>query len=545
MKRKLVLKKLLMQNIATFDQKEVFFTTGLNVIIGETGSGKSLILDALALVLGERADKKIVRLNHDHATVEATFETQCDELVKNLEDLGYPTEGKEIIIKRIIHKEGKNKCFINHFQCPLNILQNFCREYVDLVGQFENQKLLSPSYQLQLLDSTIENFKEKKQFVEKFKLLKNLELELQTLELKKVEREQRIDFLKYQLEEINQLNPSLEEEERLLNLKKNIKNKEHKNNVIQLLRKIFDGDDAESNSLKNNFHSLKTILFKNKDLFPAHYLEDFAKFTEEFNHFYNLLINSDDPDMENASLDQVIDKLDKYQKIKRKHGGTIDAVVSQKKLFEQELLSLENLEQNFEILHHEIKNVTSICHTLADSMHLVRKKHAQNLSRHMTQGIQFLKMEGAVVDIQIHRQQDLCSSGWDQLYFLVQTNIGEGFHVMNEIVSGGELSRILLVLRQLSVDLGKISIFLFDEVDAGIGGETALAIGRNLKILSTNLQVLAISHLPQIASQADHLIKVAKKTIKENAKDRTQSEIFHFTKNELIKDEARKMVLLQ
>ncbi len=207
------LKKLIIQNFATFKNQSISFRPGFNAIIGETGSGKSLVLDALQLILGGRADKKIVRRETEYSLIEASFYCQDDNVKKFLEGEGYPSEEKEIVIKRLIYKNGTTKNYINHLSCTVTFLAAFARKFVDLVGQFENQKLLSENYQLYLLDHFSKQLNEVKSFQEKLFVFKELKKEHQDLIQSKSMREQRLDYLNFQLQEIEKLNPSSQDEE--------------------------------------------------------------------------------------------------------------------------------------------------------------------------------------------------------------------------------------------------------------------------------------------------------------------------------------------
>ncbi|MFN9115904.1 MAG: AAA family ATPase, partial [Bacteroidota bacterium] len=224
----LILQTLKLQNFATFKSHEVSFSAGLNAIVGETGSGKSLLLDALQLVFGGRADKRVVRLGTESAIVEAVFYFKNEDVEKSLEDLGFPADSNEIIIKRMVKRDGTSKCWLNHMTCSLSQLVTFCRSYVDLVGQFENQKLLSDTYQLRLLDQFGGTTQLAESFRQKLVEYRATLDEKSTLERSQSERAQRLDYLDYQINEINQLDPKDDEEEELIQLKSNFLNQERK-----------------------------------------------------------------------------------------------------------------------------------------------------------------------------------------------------------------------------------------------------------------------------------------------------------------------------
>ncbi len=536
----LELKSLVLQNFATFSNQEVQFTEGLNAIVGETGSGKSLLMEALALVLGERADKKAIRAGHAFASIEAHFKTQGKMTRQYLDELGFPTDVDEIIIKRVIYQEGKSKNFLNYQQCSLQTLQAFTREYIDLVGQFENQKLLSNSYQLELLDEYMNEsallLEYKRNYVQ-FVNLQNKRNELAEHERNRI---QQIDFLKFQINEIQELNPSVEDELSLMQLKQNVNNSEAFEKSVEQVKLYLEGNDDQK-GITQLVDLVHKVVIKNAGSFSSetevqiNALATLAHdITEEINRI-NLAVLSEE------EVANVINRLDKYQKLKRKHGGSVESLLSHYKEFSAELSKLENLEYEYTELEKEINNLGKTLSLIAKDIHLKRVSAAKSLSLALTKQIQDLNMKGALVDIQLVKLKSFGPTGQDELNFLVQTNTGEGIHPLQNIASGGELSRILLCLRQLSSATGKISIFLFDEVDTGIGGETAMLLGKHLSDLAKKIQVLAITHLPQIAFNADSLIKVEKEVNEVDNKARTVSKVTLYQSKQAVMKEAKNM----
>lgn len=540
----LELKSLVLQNFATFSNQEVLFTQGMNAIIGETGSGKSLLMDAIALVLGERADKKTIRSGHTFASVEAHFKTQ-GKMTKNfLDELGFPADSDEVIIKRVIYQEGKSKNFLNLQQCSLQTLQDFTREYIDLVGQFENQKLLSSGYQLELLDefmneSELLNTYQKN--YEEYCLCQKRKTDLNEHEKNRL---QQLDFLKFQIEEITQLSPSVEDEQKLFEIKSNLNNNEINEKAIEQFKLYFNGNEDQK-GLGELVDLIQKLILKNKQLFSSQLIDKIAQAANMISEVEVEVSKCSIQQLSEEEVAYVIDRLDKYQKLRRKHGGDVEQLLLQFEKYKTELEKLENLEFENSELDKNIQKLEDTLFEVARNIRQKRLKAATVLSARLTKQIQELNMKGAFVEIRLIQLTELTSNGIDELKFLVQTNPGEGIHPLQNVASGGELSRILLCLRQLSSSTGKISIFLFDEVDTGIGGETALLLGKHLSDLSKKIQVLAITHLPQIAFNADSLIKVEKELSKINNQERTISKVLHFQNKQAVMKEAKNMTELR
>ena len=504
------LKKLTLNNFATFKNEHVTFNDNFNAIIGETGSGKSIILDAIQLIFGQRADKKLIRKNSDFCSVEAVFKCLGGENKNYFFEMGYPYED-EIIVKRIIYKSGKSKSFLNHQSCPLSTLVEFSKKFIDLVGQFENQKLLSREYQMQLLDS----FGGTTQLVDSYsKMWSQYGLKLKRLnEVKSLieEEEQKKDFLNFQIQEIKSLEPSIEDEQKLIKLKNDcLTNENKKESLNQCLSKISEHDNY--NILRELQECLNILNSLNSSAEVINQLNDCYASLEEVSFTLSSEISQSEEEIE---LDPILDRLDNYQKLKRKFNTDTHGLILKKESFESELNVIHGLKKEFTEISQEIQSIHKSLMKLAKDIHKKRIIHAKELSKQLTKEIQTLKMEGSSVNISISENNNLNESGISNLVFNVETNPGEGYYEIKEVASGGELSRILLALRTILSNSDSISIFFFDEIDAGIGGETALFIGKALLKVAHHSQVIAITHLPQIANFANKLIHVSKMSEKD------------------------------
>lgn len=517
------LKNLIIQNFATFRNQNIQFRTGLNSIIGETGSGKSLVLDALQLILGGRADKKVVRRETDYALIEASFHCEDPAIISYLESEGFPIEGKEIIIKRLIYKSGVTKNYINHLTCTVTFLSLFSRRFIDMVGQFENQKLLSEPYQLHLLDNYSKNFEALAHYQKNLKEYKQLKKEQEELIHSKTSREQRLDYLNFQLQEIEKLNPSSQEEEGLLKKKTFLANFEKTQKLCFQVREVLDGDDSQRGIL-SHLSYLSHLFTKNADIF-ADQLEMVSAIDDQIQTLESQINEKVDQDFNIEDLEEVLNRLDHYQKLKKKFGGSVETILQTQVEFMREKSQLDELEINLDGIEGRLKKLDKTLNDLAQKLHDVRLLEAKKFSKALTEKVRGLKMNGATIKIEVEKIEEYNDTGLSRVFFNAETNPGEGFFKIKDIASGGELSRILLALRQILSSHDSISIFLFDEIDTGIGGETAISIGKALLEVAFQGQVIAITHLPQIAQFSDSLIIVNKDISTDSKEERTESTV--------------------
>lgn len=525
MKDKLFLSNISIKNFATFTDQTVTFENSFNAIIGETGSGKSLLLDAIQLVLGSRADKKLVRKGSDFSSIEAIFSCHDPLIISYFDDLGFPIEDNEIIVKRIIYSTGKSKSFLNHQSATLITLQNFSRRFIDLVGQFENQKLLSENYQLKLLDNFAKLNNLRAEFEDYYSKLNETNVKIEKLESKKTEQAQRLDYVNFQINELNQLDPSVEDEEQLIIQKNNIANLERRINLVNEINEIFESSDSNFAGLNEQLSLLEKKLTQSQDLISEKLINTFFNVKEslqEISYEVTLLQNQN---LDEDELSATIDRLDLYQKLKNKFATDTDGLVKTYKSFLKEQDELKSLDINFDKLLLKKETLKSTCFELANKLHSKREAAALKLSEKLTSTIQSLRMFGASIKLNCAKYQELNSQGLTTVSFLAQTNLGEGFFKVKDVASGGELSRILLAVRQVLASKDSINIFLFDEIDTGMGGETALHIGKALDKVSKESQVIAITHLPQIANYAKKLIVVSKSIQTQDDSKRTISVI--------------------
>jgi DNA repair protein RecN (Recombination protein N) len=503
----LYLKSLNLQNFATFENQEIQFDIKFNAIVGETGSGKSLILDALQIIFGARADKKLIRKNAEFASIEAVFSSNDATIKKYFHDIGHPFEGHEIVVKRIIFLNDSSKSYLNFQSCSASLLGAFAKRFVDLVGQFENQKLLSEDYQLVLLDSYSGLSQDIRDYQGLYSQLSTFKKDFNELIQEKNLRAQREDYVRFQLEELEKLSPSIEDEIELTKKKDLILNVEKRQQTLGSLASAISDDEI------NLLDLLKTCLNKadksggivSEEITAKLY--EVKALLEDVSYDLSKDLNAT-PEDEN--IEEIVDRLDTYHRLKRKFGGTTDEMIKIFAEFRAELDSFFQVDDKISLISKKISDLENRCQSFAGELHNIRLARADSLSKELTSKVRELKMNGATLKINVTKSDTLTSKGYSKIDFIAETNPGEGFFKVKEIASGGELSRILLSVRQILSSNDTISVFLFDEIDTGIGGETALSIGKSLQSVAEYSQVLAITHLPQIASFASQIINVSK-----------------------------------
>jgi DNA repair protein RecN (Recombination protein N) len=524
--KKIILKTLTLNNFATFKNQTIEFNDKFNAIVGETGSGKSLIVEALQLIWGNRADKSIIRKDAEFSCVEAVFSVTSDEIKQYFLELGFPCDSDEVVLKRTIDRNGKSRSYVNHFTCKAQTLTQICKRFVDLVGQFENQKLLSSNYQLRLLDQ----YAELQPMVEEYTYLYNqltmLNKKIEQIQNNSTDQERRLDYINYQIELIEKINPSIQEEIDLIESKSKIINKEKHNDAIQSINNIISNEN-DNNGILNLILELTKKIDRNNDL--TEILSPYRQLLDDsfnsINQFQNALESLLDTD-EEQDLEQIITRLDQYQQLKNKFRvNNIEDILSLYQSFLTEKNQLVLQENNLTQVQAQIELIKMNLHSHANNLHSSRIKAAKSLSLQLTNYIQKLNMRGATIAVKVDATMEFNQFGKNSITIMAETNPGEGEYPLKKIASGGELSRILLSIRKVLSSQDSISIFLFDEIDTGVGGETALTIGNALHEVSLNSQVIAISHLPQIVSFADQIQFVSKNKILENSERRTISEV--------------------
>ena len=511
-----MLEVLKIKNIAIIDSAEIQFKKGLNIITGETGTGKSIVIEAISLLLGSRASTELIRAECTEAMIEGLFCTSdIPWMNPRLDQFGLPCQSSELLIKRIVHRGGRHRIYINGELATLAILQNVCEGLIDLCGQHEHQSLLKPATQLDLLD----RYGGLTELTKKVSILltqvRSLRKESVLLKTADQERKKKADFLTFQINEIQDANLTAGEEEELHDEKHLLQSAENRAQTANSARQILESDEhGVLNSLKTALQKLRALSLidpKAKSIEEA--LERATLETEEVSIEINRYLDA--VELNRDRLQSVQDRLSLVADLRRKYGRNIPEIINNFAVLKSDLSSLGKLDARLDQISIELGTLETQLHQQAKQLSKSRQNIQTVLANSVTQELKDLKMGEAKFMIELNERESI--SDWvnsaDTIQFLVQTNRGEPSRPLGKIASGGELSRLMLAIRRVIADRGGIGVYLFDEIDAGIGGQTAFEVGRKLKSVASYNQVICITHLPQVASFADHHLTVHKSVV--------------------------------
>lgn len=532
------------QNVALIEKAEIQFEEGFNVLTGETGAGKSIVIDSVLLLLGSRASKDIIRSGEDKAVVEGVFfvDSNKEKIADLLQETGLNLEEDDtLIINREITTSGRSYCRINGRMVPLSFLNKIGTFLVDILGQHEHQFLLDNTKHLSILDNFgDQEFKTLKgNFKRLLEQYKNIEKQISSFFKDEKEKNEAIDFLRYQIEEIEKANLSIEEEIQLLEKRNLLINFEKLFNAINSAYKLlYEGD--EGFSILDNLHivikNLEAALSVDEKLKPlkdkveniGYELEDCALQVRDY-------LNS--LDFDQRSLEEIEIRLDQINSLKRKYGPTIQHILEFKENKKKELEDILNFEERQKELEAKRQKLWKDIVDIGDKLHLERGEIARFIENKINDILKELNMSNAYFKINIEKMSEPTETGFDKAEFLISTNIGEPLKPLSKIASGGELSRIMLALKTILASADGISTLIFDEVDTGISGKTAQLVAEKMAYLSKRHQLICVTHLPQIASMADTHFVISKIT----KNDRTYIKIEKLDYQGKIKELARIM----
>jgi DNA repair protein RecN (Recombination protein N) len=534
-----VLETLRIKHIATIDSAEIGFKSGLNILSGETGAGKSIVIESISLILGSRANTDLIRTGCEEAVVEGLFDTsQISWIRERLERLGFVSNTPELLVKRIIHRAGRHRVYVNGELATLAILQNLCEGLVDLCGQHEHQSLLKSATQLELVDRYGGLIEQASSFAKSFSIMREISEELEILQAKEGERTKRADFLKFQIRELSEANLKPNEDSALHEEKKLLQSAESRVQCAEEVRQILEAEENSAlGALRTSLNKLRTLSqLDERTVSLREGLERGLAETEEVCISVNRYLSS--TDLNSERLLAVQERLALIADLRRKYGNTVEEMLSTLTDLERELSIIGQSNEKSGQLENHLKEVQIEVEKLGKKLSLARRKTSDLFSKSVTEELGDLKMGDAKFIIDFTAKDDLDSwgtSGPDAIQFLVQTNRGEPMRPLGKIASGGELSRLMLAVRRVIADRGGIGVYLFDEIDAGIGGQTAFQVGKKLKSVAQFNQVICITHLPQVASFADHHLSVRKFT----QSKRTITEVVELGKPERKEELAR------
>lgn len=492
-----MLRELRIKNFAIVDNLSLSFEEGLNVITGETGAGKSLVVDAIDLVLGGRASSDSVRAGADEAWIEAFFEIKESLL---LDSIGIACD-EGVIVKRVVSRTGRSRAYINDSLVTIQTLSAFGKDLVDLHGQHEHQSLLSPAVQRGLVDSFGRLDGLVKEVGKLHGSYRSLLSTITDIKEKARERAQRIDLLRYQIAEIDAAGLQGGEDVGLREEKAILSNLTHLRYLGESAFSVLKDEDGsvleKLGMLLGNIEELSQIDASAAEVLKVlrdadSLLQDAASSLREIKERY---------DCEPQRLEDVESRLALIEDLQRKYGETVDSILDYREKAAAELEDLEGLEERGAEIEDEMEKIHSALMEKADSLSREREKTARKVEGMLKKVLSELAFSHPDFRIEV-TEIPIMSTGIDRVDFLFSANPGQPPRPLNKVASGGELSRLMLALKSVFADVDRVPVLVFDEVDAGVGGQTAESVGERLRRLSERHQVICITHLPQIASRA-------------------------------------------
>jgi len=507
------------QNLATIEDIELSFKEGFTILTGETGAGKSIIIDGIRLVMGEKSSADMVRTGEKETAVEAVF--PYHQKMADFKDIS-PEAGEEMLVQRRVSEQGTGKAYINGILFPNKKLKEMGGNLIDIYGQNDHVFLLNLVYQLNYLDDYAGANPIKKDVARTAQELKKLIKEKKELEIKEREREQRLDFLEFQIKEIEKAKLIRGEEEELSQTRNILKNAEK---IGTLVDRALDISYNQENSISALLAQLQSALsglvdfdhtFKEAD-------EAISQFSITVSELSDFLIKfKEKQETAPEKLEEIEERLSQIEKLKRKYGNSIDEILAYLEKAKKEYEDLSTSQEKLAGLEEEIQEKFKEYATRAEKLSSLRKKSASRLEKETEKEISLLGMKKARFKIKIDSilpgpdtMDKVKESGTEEVEFLISPNPGEEMRPLRKIASGGELSRVMLALKTIGREEEALKTLIFDEIDSGIGGKTAEFVAQKLRKLSGHHQVICITHLPQIASFATHHYKIDKKVEKE------------------------------
>lgn len=512
------------KNVGIIDDLSLDLNEGFNVLTGETGAGKTLIIGSLAILAGGRFSKEMIRNGEEFSFVEANFYCPDNELAID----------NNIIVSREIHSNGRNSCKINGRLVTVNELKEFMSKILDIHGQQDSQLILNPMQHIIYLDKFIG--KELEDNLNKYKVklaeYNTLKQELKNTYGEDQEKERRLDLLRYQYNEIEQANLKENEEEEL----------EEKYKMMQNAEKLKDNLCEVDNELNEN-----AVVAISNAIRSLEKIQDCgSKYTEKLSilksSYYDiqelardLSYMREDVNFDEEERNQIENRLDLIYSLKRKYGNTISEILKYSSKVEEEIHKIENLDEYHKKIKAKINVLKQELLEIANNMTNTRKKYAKELSTKINKELKDLEMPNARFEIQVDTADKFYETGIDEVEFMICTNIGEELKPLVKIASGGEMARIMLAIKNVLADVDEVSTLVFDEIDTGISGKASKAVAEKMKSIAKSHQVICITHLPSIAAKGDHNYYISKQT-KEN---KTYTQIKKLSEEETIVEIAR------
>lgn len=507
-----MLQELSIKDFAIIDEIQISFQPKMTVLTGETGAGKSIIIDALGLLAGGRGSTEFIRKGEKKAVIQGLFTLPREANTYNiLEEYGIDSEDGQIILQRNLYRGGRNICRINGMMVNLATLRKVGETLIDIHGQNEHQELMKPENHIDLLDEYDKKTSElRNQYQVVYQNYRKLKLSMEKKEADEKAWAQRLDMLNFQVKEIGEAGLKINEEDELVEEKNKLDNFQAIHDALELSYQILSGEKIdvvgnlgnamnELSDVSDLSENLQEINTKISDAFYS--LEDVAR---------DISDELDSMEWNGERLNEIEERLELIHQLKRKYGDTIEDILHYHSRIVKELREMENAEQNSEKQERQLSEALEKVKELAIKLSKQRKKSAKKLEKMIHKQLSALYMDKAVFEVKFLNNSKLYSKGIDKVEFYIQTNPGEEMGPLAKIASGGELSRIMLALKTIFSQKMGVTSIIFDEVDTGVSGRVAQAIAEKISQISNNSQVLCITHLPQVAAIADNHYYISK-----------------------------------
>jgi DNA repair protein RecN (Recombination protein N) len=502
-------------NFALIEQLSLQFQSGFTVLTGETGAGKSLLIDAITLLVGGRASTDQIRSGEDEAQLEAAFSLpDTHPLLQRLrlqEIIGQ--NESELILRRVLSRSGRHRVYVNGSLCPLRVLEELGGTLVDIHGQHEQQSLLATAKQLEALDGFGRLTELREQYAHTYQGWKELRRALEALQVDIVDRARREDLLRFQVREIEQAGLLSDEEEQLRSERQRLV---HANRLRELAHEAHVELQADEQAVLTRLGRVGRTLTELVQIDPAmgdceHIATESAIPLKELAGRLRDYAQRLEADPARQAV--VEDRIDLIQQLKKKYGGSVEAVIATGQRVQEELQLLDNHQERTTELTAQLEEKAHRLRTLAQQLSQKRTDAAKRMTTSVEAELAALKMEQAIFQVMVSSDESpegIGPAGCNQVEFLLSSNPGEPPRPLGRVASGGELSRIMLALKTVLAEMDQVPILVFDEIDTGVGGAVAAAMGTKLRKLGSFHQVFCITHLPQVASQAEHHLLVEK-----------------------------------
>ena len=530
-----MLSSLQIENVAVIQKAEVHFEPGLNVLTGETGAGKSILIDSINAILGNRTSKDLVRTGAAKAVIRAAFEQVPPAVLDKLEQSGYE-RSEALLLSREITAEGKSSCRINGMPATAAVLRELCGGLININGQHDSVGLLNPAHHLGILDDYAQNRTVFQEYYTLYRKLVQVKRELDALITDETEKQRKIDLLQYQVQEIEDAGLTAGEEQTLENRRKVLSNASAIRDRLAQSYALLSGSDDAAGAV-DLLGEASNAVDAAAQLDPALT----AAAGQLLDLYYNakdvaadLIGRLDAYDTNDAELDEVEQRLDLLYRLKRKYGSTVEDVISFGRKAREELDNIQNSQQRHDALQAEKLRLYAKAREKAEALTQTRLKAFEELNTRISGTLDFLNMPGVRMTLR-HTRGPLASHGQDSIEFYISTNPGEAPKPLAKIASGGELSRITLAIKNAMADKDAVPTVIYDEIDSGVSGKAAGRIGEVLRQSAQGHQILCITHTAQIAALADCHLLIQKNV----SNERTYTEIHPLDENGRVEALAR------